>query len=88
MGGRFDGRVQRVHAPCCEGGFHLATIGKGVPSLSMQVRGFEAITVHDDQFTDPGTGQILQHRYAETACANHGNFGRLKALLSIGTHLR
>jgi hypothetical protein len=68
-----DVRVQGAYTGCGELRLRLAAVGEGVPGLSMQVRGFEMISINERETTDPRAGKILQYRDAETSGTDDGD---------------
>ena len=52
----------------------------------MQVRGFEPVAIDDAEPADAGAREVLQHRHAEAAGADHQHRGGAQARLARGAH--
>ena len=75
--------IQGPHAGRGQRGLFAAAVGERVPGLAMQVGGFEPVAVDDAEPADAGAGEILQHRHAESAGADHQHRGGAQARLAL-----
>ena len=83
---RFDAHfgIERAHARRRERGFLAAAVGERVPGLAMQVGRFEPVAVDDAEAADAGAGEVLQHRHAEAAGADHQHGCGAQSRLACG----
>ncbi len=68
--------------PAASAAFSLAAVGQRIPGLAMQVRGLEPVAIDDAESADAGAREVLQHRHAESAGADHQHRGRAQSCLA------
>ena len=83
-----DFGIQRAHARRRERGFVAGRSRPARTGLAMQVGGFEPVAVDDADAADAGAGEILQHRNAEAARADHEHRGGAQSRLALRRRLR
>ena len=78
------GRVDAPKRLPREVGLPAADLSERVEGLTVQIARLERIAIDDAEAADAGSGEVLQHRHAEAARADHEHPAALEPGLTLG----